>query len=388
MTATPRSNPTIDQLSRLQTDEPEVISCYLQLDPPARFRRRYLVEVKQRAKDLLNHLEARAEARSLRERVSNDLDRLVEWLSAPERLPPLPGVAVFVSQRLGLFSVVPLPRVHRNRLALERFPVLHQLIDARETLGHYLAVLVDRNHGRFFDVSAGGVEELPGLAPRASRGGKYRSDRHDAPGWGEHDYQMRLRTEAQRHHAAIGDTVARTAQARPIAGIAILGPSEHCQGVAGFLPRSAAKLLLGVARLNPTAATLDQVARATWLLQGQLERQDEAKLVEDIEEGVPTGWATNGARDTLRALALGQVRTLVVPDPQTGGGYRCAATGRLVLAPSDCRGEGSPEPIVNLVDAAIDDALRQRADVVVVDDPDLIGRIEGLAAVLRFRARG
>ncbi len=385
MTATAHANLPIDQLSRLEAKKPEIISCYLRLDPPARFRRRYLVEVKQRARDLLAHLEARGEERPVREAVSADLDRLITWLGSPERLPPLPGVAVFLATRLGLFSVVPLPRVHRNRLVVDRFPVLHELIDAQETLGHYLAVLIDRAHGRFFDVSAGGVEELPGLAPRVHRGGKYRFDRRDAPGWGEHDYQMRLRTEAHRHYAAIGEMVARIIQSRPIAGVAILGPNEHTQRVAGFLPRVSAKILLGVARLNPTAASLDQVARATWLLQGQRERQDEAKLVGDIEEGVPTGWATNGARDTLRALNRGQVRTLVVPDPQTGGGFRCADTRRLVLAKAECRGEGAAQPILNLVDAAMDEALRQRADVVVVDDPELGHRVDGLAAVLRFR---
>jgi peptide subunit release factor 1 (eRF1) len=294
---------------------------------------------------------------------------------------------MFACERLGLFSVVPLPRVHRNRLALERFPVLHQLVDAQEGLGHYLAVLVDRSHARFFDVSAGAVTELPGLAPRAKRGGKYHSDRADAPGWGEHDYHQRLRTEAARHHASIGETVVQLTRTKPFAGIAILGPNEQTQGVAGFLPRPVLRQLLGVARLNPTSATKDQVAQATWLLQNQRERQDEAELVREVEDGVPIGWAVNGARETLRALSRGQVRVLLVPDDQQGAGFRCADSGRLVLAKGDCRGEGTPEPVVNLVDAVIDDALRHRAEVIVVDDPDLASRLDGLAGLLRFRSR-
>jgi len=291
-----------------------------------------------------------------------------------------------VSGRLGLFSVVPLPRVHRNRLAVDRFPLLHELVDAQETLGHYLAVMTDRAHARFFDVSAGGVEELPSLTPQALRGGKYRPDRRDAPGWGEYAYHQRLRTEAQRRYAAIAEMVVRLTRARPLAGIAILGPAEHTQGLSGFLPRETQRLVLGSARLNPTAATLDEIAQATWLLQGERERRDEAALIREVEESVPTGWAANGARETLRALSRSQVRTLVVPDGQAGDGFRCATTGRLVLARGDCRGEGAPEPITNLVDAAIDEALRQRADVVVIDDPDLAKQVDGLAAVFRFRS--
>lgn len=387
MTAVARTSPPIEQLSHLETEKPEIISCYVRLDPPARFRQRYLVDIKRRARELEGHFEAWSEDPALRTAISADLARLIEWLGSAKSLPPLPGLAIFVSGRLGLFSVVPLPRVHRNRLAVERFPVLHELIDAQETLGHYLAVLVDRAHARFFDVSAGGVEELPGLAPQARRGGKYHSDRRDAPGWGERDYHQRLRTELQRHYAAIADNAVRLTRSRPVAGVAILGPNEHAQGVAGFLPRGTLRLLLGFARLNPTAATRDDVAQATWLLQGQRERQDEADLVRDIEEGVPAGLAVNGTRETLRALSRGQVRILVIPDAQTGRGFRCADTGRLVLAKHDCRGEGNPEPVVNLVDAAIDEALRQRADVIVIDDLDLGRRIDGLAAVLRFRSR-
>lgn len=387
MVRTSRANLTIEQLSRLGTDKPEIISCYLQLDPAARSRQRYLVEIRQRVKDLKGHLEARGEDRAFRESVSADLAKLVSWLADAKHLPNLPGVAIFVCGRLGLFSVVPLPRVHRNRLQIERFALLHELLDAQETLGHFLAVVVDRTHARFFDVSAGGIEELPGLAPRARRGGKYRFDRKDSPGWGEHDYNQRLRTEAQRHYASIGQMVIGLIRSRPLAGIALLGPNEHTQGVAGFLPREALRMMLGFARLNPTAATADQVAQATWLLQGQRERQDEANLLSDMDDGIPAGWATNGARETLRALSRGQVRILIVPDEQSGSGFRCSDSGRLVLAKADCRGEGTADPVLNLVDAAIDEALRQRAEVIVVDDPRLAQQIDGLAAILRFGGR-
>jgi peptide subunit release factor 1 (eRF1) len=57
------------------------------------------------------------------------------------------------------------------------------------------------------------------------------------------------------------------------------------------------------------------------------------------------------------------------------------------LSKIECRGAGEPEPVPNLVDHAIEDALRQRVQVVVIDDPAIAARIDGLAATLRFKSR-
>jgi peptide subunit release factor 1 (eRF1) len=68
-----------------------------------------------------------------------------------------------------------------------------------------------------------------------------------------------------------------------------------------------------------------------------------------------------------------------------GGGFRCAATGRLVLAKGDCAGEGEPRPVRDLVDEAIEGALRQRARVVIVPKDAGGEPVDGLAATLRFK---
>jgi len=107
--------------------------------------------------------------------------------------------------------------------------------------------------------------------------------------------------------------------------------------------------------------------------------------VERLEQALSTGWAVKGAADTLRALARGQIRVLLVSDGAGGAGFRCRDTGQLVATKTECRGAGRPLPIANLVDHAIEDAIRQRAEVVVLDDPKLAAKLDTLAATLRFR---
>ena len=98
-----------------------------------------------------------------------------------------------------------------------------------------------------------------------------------------------------------------------------------------------------------------------------------------------TGWAVIGAKPTLRALNRGQVRLLIVAAGVSGAGYRCVVSGRLALSAADCRDEGEPEPVPDLVSEALDEAFRQHADVEIIDDPELKERVDGLAGLLRFR---
>ncbi len=381
------SDQLIERLSRLESRAPTVVTCYLKLDQAARSNRAYLVDLLNRVRDLESTVSLLELDRADRERVAADIERIVRWLALPKNLPHLAGVAVFASKALGLFETVPLPRVHRNRIAVDTRPLLHELLDARETLGHYLGIVIDRSRARFFHVAATGTQELNALVPVSRRGGKYRSDRADAPGQGEFRYHQQITAEQNRHYAATAREIARLLQARPYRGLAVFGPDTRTGALLAFLPPRLASLCLGTGRLNPTAVSETQVARAVWDLESKAERRDEAVLLDRVEESVPTGWAVNGARETLRALSRGQIRELIVPESASGAGFRCPDTGHLVLAASECRGTGEPIPVPHLVDHAIEDALRQGSQVVIIDDAAVASRIDGLAATFRFRSR-
>jgi peptide subunit release factor 1 (eRF1) len=102
-------------------------------------------------------------------------------------------------------------------------------------------------------------------------------------------------------------------------------------------------------------------------------------------EGVGSGWALNGLTPTLRALSRGQVRSLLVDADAAEPGFRCGDSGRLALTERECRGEGEPVPVLDVVDDAIEEALRQGVGVNVVYEPEARGAIDGLGALLRFR---
>jgi len=115
------------------------------------------------------------------------------------------------------------------------------------------------------------------------------------------------------------------------------------------------------------------------------ERESERVAVHEMLEGLGTGWAVNGIDRTLRALARGQVRALLVDADASEPGFRCGDSGRLARTERECRDEGEPVPVLDVVDDAIEEALRQGIDVNVVYEPEARVAVDGLAGLLRFR---
>ena len=79
------------------------------------------------------------------------------------------------------------------------------------------------------------------------------------------------------------------------------------------------------------------------------------------------------------------MRALLVNADSAEPGFRCAESGRLTRTARECRGEGEPVPVLDVVDDAIEEALRQRIVVNVVYEEEARVSVRGLAALLRFR---
>ena len=383
----PRGRSVQEALQRLAAVQPgdhRVVSCYLKLEPRDRVRGKYLIKVKNRVRALQEALPRLGLDRQAADAVSADLERVLEWLRSPGNLPSSHGVAIFACRAVRLFEAVPLPFVHRSRLAVDRTPLVRELVGAEEEFGRIYTVVVDRTSARIFAVSASGANEVLDITADSTRGGRFRGDQ-DGPGWGEHTYNNRIRQEKQRHY----DTVARELLAldrrEPAHGIVLAGTGADATALAPFLQASLHERLFGAARLNPKELSPAQVHAATLEVREEHKRAEERTLLDLVEAKEGEGWAVNGVRDTLRALARGQVRTLLVSADASMPGWRCTGSGRLALTATDCRGEGEPIPVVDVIDDAIEEALRQRVEVNVAYGREQVDRITGLAGLLRFR---
>jgi peptide subunit release factor 1 (eRF1) len=375
----------LERLTRVDAGEHRVVTCYLKLEPRDRTRGKYLIKLKNRVKAGVQGLPRLNLERSVVDQIQRDLNRIQQFLKPPSNLPSTQGVAVFACEGIELFETVPLPVVHRSRLAVDRTPLVRELASVEEEFGRLLTVVLDRASARFFQVTAYETQELPGLRADSTRGKRFHGDQNGSGGWGEHTYHNRIRQEKQRHYEAIARELFNIDRRQTASGIVLAGPGPEAGAVEPFLHTYLKQRLIGTARLNPKDVTAATVHATTLATRERYERASERVLVHEMLEGVGTGWAVNGLTPTLRALSRGQVRSLLVHAEASVPGFRCGDSGRLALTERECRGEGEPIAVLDVVDDAIEEALRQGVDVNVVYEPEARDAIESLAALLRFR---
>src|SRR5258705_415432 len=353
----------VERLARVPPGAYHVVSCYLKLEPRDKTRGKYLIKIKNRIREALVALERQDLERALRTQVAADLERVQSYFREPTRLPPARGIALFACGPLDLFDVLPLPHVHRSRLAVAPVPMVRELVALEEEFGTILVAACDRTSARFFEVTAYDVVELPSLAAEATRPGKFHGERQAkrgnmlAGGFGEHNYHMRIREERQRHYAQVADRIFSVHTQRPVAGLVVAGIGVDAAALLPHLHTYLHDLVLGVVRLNPKRVTAPEVREAALSLREERERAWERAHAEAGREGVGTGWGLDGIDPTLKALQPGQVRTLLA--------------------------DGQDEDL--RTDDAIEEALAQRVQVDVVYDERARRVVDGLAGLLRFR---
>jgi len=246
-----------------------------------------------------------------------------------------------------------------------------------------LAVVLDHAHARFFLVDAARVTELPCLVSPRMRGGRFHSDREDSPGWGEAAFHGRRREEERRHCAAIARRLGALVRAHQAQELVLGGSDPVVAAFKRVLPARLFRLVVGTARLNPTELTNTQVLTCVLEVRraGGLLAQE--PLVNAVVEGFGSGMAVDGLRPVLAALGHDQVRTLMVVKQRARPGYRCAASGRLVLTKPEAGGEAVVR-VSDLIVAAEAEAQRLGGTVVEIGDPRQASRIDGVAALLRY----
>jgi peptide subunit release factor 1 (eRF1) len=377
-------NTQIARLTGIAPGRHPIVSCYLKLEPRDRARGKYLIKLKNRVRAVEGQLGGMALDRRGQDAVAKDLARIFRDLERPASLPGTQGIAIFASSGLDLYERVPLPAVHRSRLVVDATPLVRELLAVEDEVGRLLTVVLDRTSARVFEVTAFSSHEVLGIHAEATRGGRFHSDRHGAPGMGEHTWHNRIRNEKQRHLTTVADALFQLDRKKRVDGIMLAGTGADAASLIPYLHTYLRDRVMGTIKLNPKETTEAHVHAVTLTARADAERKSETALVEKLEDAHGTGWAVNGLKPTLAALAKGQLRTLLVNADRDAAGFRCGS-GRLVLADRECGAEGKGTPVVDVIDEALEEALRQRVSVEVVHSPEAAARVDGLAGLLRFK---
>lgn len=372
-------------LLRMTPGAHPVVTCYLKIEPRDRARRKYLVKARNRVKALEYALPSLRWDKAAQDAIRDDFAAILAYLEVPEQLPSTQGVAIFASRDQGLFEVRPLPRVHRSRLAVDRTPLVRELAASEEEFGRLFTVVLDRHVALIWEVTAYAARMIRKVETEVMRGGRYHGTAARSDRTAEHTYHNRIQNERKRHLEAVARALYEEDRKAPGHQLVLAGVGADAGALEPFLHNVLADRLIGVARLAPKDASPMAVHALTMDVREAHTRASEHRHVEELAEGLGTGWAVNGVKATLRALANGQVRTLLVDAEAVKPGFRSLASGRLAEGAVELRPDGEVVPIPDVIDDAIEEALRQRVALDVVHDDEARGAIDGLAALLRFK---
>lgn len=400
-----------EKLERLAAFRPEagmVTSLYIHLRPEERQDNKYLRIFKDMVREKKEELGRRKLPGKVLDSIERDFEKIGEFLSEPKNLEGCRGLAVFSCSREGLFEVLKLPYVYRNRLMVAPDPLIREIAAIDEEVGRIAVLLVDRKHIRYFLMDIEGISEnVDFLEPLATRAHRFHSggsalkgaegtfqlrmpSRAAAPSMVQHSYgewrfHMRIREEWHRVLKLAADAAFEEWKASKFDRLVVGGfKEEGLSQIENHLHAYLRERLVGYIEVNPSEAKPEEVREKVLNLLWEKDREQEKELIRELEELEGKGLAVNGTSKVLDMLAVGNVRTLLVPENFEKPGYLCPETHLVFLKP-ECPLEGEePIQIEDIVDEVIEEALDQRAAVEVVVKEELQRRIDGLAAFLRF----
>ncbi|HTR89623.1 MAG TPA: Vms1/Ankzf1 family peptidyl-tRNA hydrolase [Solirubrobacteraceae bacterium] len=373
------------RLRESHADGHSVLSLYLNFDPSEfpNLRERHmqadalLADVEQRHHDEENGGVSRENRLALRE----DIERVRELFAEDEELAlqGARGLAVFCSTPAHVYLLVPLPRGVQARVAVGERPLIEPLIElvAPE---RWCVLLASRRAGR---IMRGTREHLVEVA-------HVRDDvhgRHSQGGWSQSRYQRGIEHEADEHIRRTCALLLEHFRRQPFDRLLIAGPAELHHRVEAELQEELVARLAGHFEIDVERATTAEAHRRAMPLVEADESRRERELLTRLNEGLaPGGHAAAGVEEVLELLNERRVHTLLLAHGLVVSGFECPRCGRLALADTPCPADGAvPEPSEDIVQSAIELALDQSAEVLVIrHQPEGLAEHGPTAALLRY----
>src|SRR3954465_1864551 len=370
-------------LATLRPDGARVLSVFLNLDPaefaepPARASeiRSVVDELRRVARD------SDGLAHDAKVALREDVDRVEDYLSSfsPKGAH---GVVVYACGPAGLFEVIRLPRPIETRAVIDDSPLIEPLAELIGT-GSWCVVLVNRQTGRMFVGDRRRLDEVDVIVDDVH-------GQHKQGGWSQARYQRSVDEDVQDHLRNVADAAFGQFKHAPFDRILLGGPGET---LADFEPKLHAYLqerLAGRIDVDVENSSADDVCSAAAEKIAEHERQRVREALDRLGEGVSTGGrAAAGLESVLEALNERRVEALLIGLGFEAAGCTCPQCG--LVWPLDggaCPADGTAlDCRSNVVESAVELALVQNADVLVLRDEDQRRELQSfgdIGAVLRF----
>lgn len=312
-----------------------------------------------------------------RESFDKDQERITAYLEN-DLEASANGVAVFACAASGLFETVQLDApIEENHLYVAEGPHLYPLARLADQFPPYAVLIVDSHTARLFVFG-------PDAKRRDEKVEGRKLSRTSVGGWSQMRYQRRIENYQEQHAREVVAALEKVVSEEGVTQIVLAGDEVIIPILREQLPPSLADRVIDVLRLDITTPEHEVLKASTEALR-EHDAETDAEIVERMLNQFRSGQlGVAGVEDTLAALELGQVDTLLVaasPDQVRDDG--AAADGGNGSGGDGANGNGAQD--VPAVERLIRMARQTGAAITFIEDRALLADVEGVGALLRFR---
>lgn len=380
MQASELTRDAIRRLAGVRLPRGKVLSLYLNLDPsefgtaPARASAvTSLLDEAERCVEETNGLD-----HDEHETLRHDLERARAFFDSGDFAKGAHGVAVFVAGVAELFESFKLPRPVDTGVAIADAPYIGPLAELVVPAG-WCVLLVNRRVGRILRGSSERLVETAVVTDDVH-------GRHSQGGWSQARYQRSIEKEAEDHVERVGSVLFRHFKRRPFDRLLVGCTEELEPELLAHLHDYLRKRYVGRIDVDVENTTPEQVLAAAQPVMEAEDRRREREALDRFAQGVGRGGrGAAGLDDVLAALHERRVEILLYEPGLRAVGAACPRCGWISTTGETCPVDGSAlEEVEDVVEAAIEAAVGQSAEVLPVRHHSDLGPHGRIGAVLRF----
>ena len=388
----------ITKLSEKSVSENYVISLYLKLDPSDRENFKFRITLKNLIQKTRESLEENRFTRDQLKSIDEDLQRIEDFFGDTGRLESCNGAAIFCSGADGLWEFFKLPYCFRNRLVVDKYPLIGELLRIKEENEPAAFVVVDRRKARLFDVSFDGADEVRDyIYPGAARTQKFQSGEGTfkqrvstgsgrvSMGYGEYSFNRTIENDYQQHLKYISDRVFDYYKENKFDNLIIGGNEQTIKDFTHHLHSYLSEKMLGTVVLDIDVVKNDELIEHALRLVEERKKEIQDNTVKEFEEKNANGLSLSGLGPSIKALMAGQVKTLLIAEGFSYEGFVYPNSGLLTLEKKkDSVTEEMPVRVADVVDLVTEEAFRQQSEVIIVRKELADKAFSGVGVILRF----
>jgi peptide chain release factor subunit 1 len=365
------------ELAAYRPQGQKVLSLYLNLDP-SEFPtpRDRSVELDS----LLNSVESGLREDSLdhaqRESLKRDIERVRSYFATEFDASGTRGVVVFTSSNAGLFEVVRLPRPISSEVVIDDSPYIEPLTTLPGTDG-YCVLLINRQVARILIGDAERMREVASIVDDVHRW-------HDQGGWSQARYQRGIAKETRDHVKHAGEELFKRFKRGHVQRLVIGTPEEMRGEIENSLHSYLRERIAGWLDVDVQASTADVAKEVRQIIERDERERERAWLDRLRSEIGRDARGVAGLEPTLAALNERRVEAILIQQGFRTDGYATQNADFLSTKPGTSPTGDELQHREDVIEPALESALEQSAEVVVVRHHADLEPLGSIGAVLRF----